>query len=75
MSLSWPLQAGDLVWKTKDDAIEASLRSSYEGLAASETRKVVVDLALEGGLGSSLALTLSDGAVRGWGWGWGWGCW
>lgn len=61
------------MWKTKDDAIEASLRSSYEGLAASETRKVVVDLALQGGLGGSLAMTLSDGAVRAWCWCWCWG--
>jgi hypothetical protein len=41
------LSVGDLVWKNRDPALEAQLRSSYEGKAASELRKTHVQVRLE----------------------------
>ncbi|GLC64650.1 Peptidase U32 [Pleodorina starrii] len=51
---------GDLVWRTKDPALESRLRASYDGLAAADARSLPVAAAVRGGLGSPLTLTLTD---------------
>ena len=45
------LQAGDLVWRNKDPALEAQARASYESLSSSETRKVPVTAVVSGSIG------------------------
>ncbi len=45
------VQAGDLVWRNKDPAVEAQARASYESLSSAEMRKVPVDASLSGSLG------------------------
>ena len=45
------LQAGDLVWRNKDPALDAQARASYESLSSTEMRKVPVDATLAGSLG------------------------
>ncbi len=50
MECSW-LQAGDLVWRNKDPALEAQARASYESLSSSETRKVPVTAVVSGSIG------------------------
>ena len=44
-------QAGDLVWRNKDPAVEAQARASYESLSSAEMRKVPVDASVSGFLG------------------------
>ncbi|KAJ9533871.1 hypothetical protein QJQ45_026959, partial [Haematococcus lacustris] len=56
------LQPGQLVWKTKDHALEARLRASYEGLAGSVMRSLPVSARVSGKIGSALNLTLRDDA-------------
>jgi hypothetical protein len=55
------LSVGDLVWKNRDPALEAQLRASYEGKAASELRKTPVQV----------WFLVSDAVAWLWGWGWG----
>lgn len=45
------VQAGNLVWRTKDPALDAQARASYESLSSSELRKVQVDATISGGIG------------------------
>ena len=45
------LQAGDLVWRNKDPALEAQARASYESVSSSETRKVPVTAVVSGSIG------------------------
>ena len=45
------LQAGDLVWRNKDAALEAQARASYESLSSSETCKVPVTAVVSGSIG------------------------
>ncbi|GFH25184.1 DUF3656 domain-containing protein, partial [Haematococcus lacustris] len=56
------LQPGQLVWKTKDHALEARLRATYEGLAGSAMRSLPVSARVSGKIGSALNLTLRDDA-------------
>ncbi|GIL91502.1 hypothetical protein Vretifemale_19091 [Volvox reticuliferus] len=52
--------AGDLVWRTKDPALESRLRASFEGLAAADTRCLPVTAAVAGALGQPLTLAVTD---------------
>ena len=45
------VQAGDLVWRNKDPAVEAQARATYESLSSAEMRKVPVDATVSGALG------------------------
>ncbi len=53
------LQAGDLVWRNKDPALDAQARASYESLSSSEMRKVPVDATVSGSLGQVWRLSSS----------------
>lgn len=44
-------QAGDLVWRNKDPALDAQARASYESLSSTEMRKVPVDATVAGSIG------------------------
>jgi len=44
-------QVGDLVWRSKDPALEARARASYDALSGTDARKVTVDARLSGFLG------------------------
>jgi len=44
-------QAGNLVWRNKDPALEAQARASYETLSSAEMRKVPVDATVSGSIG------------------------
>ncbi len=46
------------MWKTRDPEVNMRLRRSFDGLAAADMRKVPVDVAVEGGVGSPLTVTL-----------------
>lgn len=56
------VRPGQLVWMTKDHALEAKIRSSYENLSSAELRKVPVRVAVSGAVGRPLTLTLRDAA-------------
>ncbi|GFR48190.1 hypothetical protein Agub_g10043 [Astrephomene gubernaculifera] len=58
------ISPGDLVWRTKDPSLESRLRSSYDNLATSETRRVPVFVAVSGRIGSALQLRLTDSDGR-----------
>ena len=45
------VRAGDLVWRTKDPALEARLRHSWDGRAAAEARRLPVTAVRGGGGG------------------------
>jgi hypothetical protein len=60
------VEAGHLVWKNKDHALEGRLQSTYEGLAASAQRRLPVSVGVQAALGAPLRLTLTDSQVRGW---------
>ncbi|PNG99986.1 hypothetical protein TSOC_014216, partial [Tetrabaena socialis] len=49
-----------IVWRTKDPALESRLRSSYDGLAAADNRRLTVTVAVSGRLGGPLTLRLTD---------------
>lgn len=51
-------QAGHLVWRTKDPALEARLRASWDGLAGAQQRKLGVHVRVSGGLGMPMELKL-----------------
>lgn len=52
------VKPGHLVWKTKDHALEARLKSSYDGLASAALRRVGVTARVVGRVGEPLTLTL-----------------
>ncbi|KAG2432764.1 hypothetical protein HYH02_012897 [Chlamydomonas schloesseri] len=52
------VSAGDLVWRTKDPALEARLRASWDGRAAAEARRLPVTAEVSGRVGEPLTLTL-----------------
>ncbi|KAF8065609.1 LHT2 [Scenedesmus sp. PABB004] len=56
------LAPGDLVWKSRDPALEARLRESYESVSSTTARKLPVQVAVSGAVGAPLALTLTDPA-------------
>eukprot|EP00887_Chlorella_sp_A99_P000141 scaffold16.g141.t1 len=56
------LRPGDLVWKTKDPALEARLCSSYDGLPVSQLRRLPVKVSVTVSEGQPLVIMLSDGA-------------
>ena len=60
------VEAGQLVWKNKDHALEGRLRSSYEGLAAAAQRRLPVSVGVQAALGAPLRLTLTDSQVCVW---------
>ncbi|KAK9825658.1 hypothetical protein WJX81_006317 [Elliptochloris bilobata] len=47
---------GSLVWRSSDPALEARLRSTYEGLAAAAARRLPVDVAVAGRIGQALTV-------------------
>lgn len=54
------VSSGDLVWRTKDHALEARLRASYESRPAAAARRLAIAAAVAGRLGGPLTLTLTD---------------
>ena len=52
------LSPGQLVWRTKDAALDARLKGSFEGLAAADLRRVPVSVRVAGSLGQPLRLVL-----------------
>ena len=48
------VQVGDLVWRTKDPALEAAARATYEGLSGAQKRKLQVHVSVLGRLGQVL---------------------
>ena len=60
------VEAGQLVWKNKDHALEGRLRSSYEGLAAAAQRRLPVSVGVQAALGAPLRVTLTDSQVCCW---------
>lgn len=54
------IKPGNLVWRNKDGALEARLRATYDGLAASAVRRVPVTVRVTGAVGLPLTITLKD---------------
>jgi hypothetical protein len=56
---------GQLVWQTKDPALEARLRASYDGLPAAAQRRLPVAVAVQAAVGQPMRVTLTDEQARG----------
>ena len=54
------VQVGDLVWRTKDPALEAAARATYEGLSGAQKRKLPVHISVLGRLGQVMRLRLQQ---------------
>jgi len=58
------VRAGQLVWRNKDNALEARLRASFESLSSADMRRSGVTASVIGQLGTPLTLVLRDGEGR-----------
>jgi len=57
-------QAGNLVWRNKDPALEAQARASFETLSSAEMRKVPVGAKVSGSIGQVGLMSVRTSSAR-----------